>query len=93
MDYSTNLKQDDININRFKQKKDYKQTLRTSTEYLLNYYKLVFFFIIIQAYLTFKFCYSNGVMKNINNFAHVFNVTHFSQSDIILSIDITKSFF
>ena len=54
---------------------------------------MVIFFIIIQAYLTFKFCYSNGVMKNINNFAHVFNVTHFSQSDIILSIDITKSFF
>ena len=93
VDYSTNLKQDDININRFKQKKDYKQTLRTSTEYLLNYIKMVIFFIIIQAYLTFKFCYSNGVMKNINNFAHVFNVTHFSQSDIILSIDITKSFF
>lgn len=93
VDYSTNIKQDDININKFKQKTEYKQSLRSSSEYLINYIKMIIFLIVIQGYLTFKYCYSNSAMKNINQFAQVFNVTHYSQSDIILSLDVTKSFF
>ena len=93
IDYSTNIKSDDINIIKFKQKNEYKQSLRTSSEYLLNYIKTVIFFIVIQAYMTFKFCYNKQALKNMNNFTNVFNVTHYSQSDIILSLDISKSYF
>ena len=93
VDYSTSIKQDDINITKFKTKNDYKQSLRTSSEYLLNYIKMVVFLVVIQGYLTFKYCYGNSAMKNINQFAQVFNVTHYSQSDIILSLDVAKSFF
>ena len=93
VDYSTTIKQDDINITKFKTKNDYKQSFRTSSEYLVNYIKIVVFLFLIQAYLTFKFCYGDSAMKNINEFAKVFNVTHYSQSDVILCLDITKSFF
>ena len=93
IDYSTSIKADDININKFKQKNDYKQSLRTSSEYLLNYIKTVIFFVIIEAYMTFKFCYNKSALKNMNQFTTVFNVTHYSQCDIILSLDISKSFF
>ena len=93
IDYSINMKEDDINIVKFKTKNEYKQSLRTSSEYLLNYIKIVIFFIVLQCYLIFKYCFGNVTMKNINQFADVFNMTHYSQSDIILSLDVTKSFF
>ena len=93
IDYSISMKEDDINIVKFKTKNEYKQSLRTSSEYLLNYIKIVIFFIVLEGYLAFKYCFGNVAMKNINQFAEVFNMTHYSQSDIILSLDVTKSFF
>ena len=93
IDYSTNIKADDINIIKFKQKNEYKQSLRTSSEYLFNYIRMVIFFVILQAYMTFKFCYNKNALINMNQFCVVFNSTHYSQSDIILSLDISKSFF
>ena len=92
VDYSTNIKPDDINIIKFKTKNEYKQSLKSSSEYLLNYVKMVIFFIVLQAYMIFKFLYNGNNMKNINKFTDVFNVTQYSQSDIILSLDVVKSF-
>ncbi len=92
VDYSTNIKPDDINIIKFKTKNEYKQSLKSSSEYLLNYVKIVIFFVVLQAYMIFKFLYNSNNMKNINKFTDVFNVTQYSQSDIILSLDVVKSF-
>ena len=93
VDYATNIKSDDINIIKFKSKNDYKQSLRSSGEYWLNYIKLLVFFIIIEAYHTFKFCYNKVAMKNLNQFGLVFNITHYSQADLILSLNVVKSYF
>ena len=93
VDFSANIKEDDINIIKFKSKNDYNQSFRSSGEYLFNYIKLVVFFIVIEAYLTFKFCYNKVAMKNMNQFGKVFNITHYSQADLILSLNVIKSYF
>ena len=92
VDYSSNMKPDDINIIKFKTKNEYKQSMKSASQYLLNYIKMVIFFVILQGYLTFKYVYNTSNMKNINKFTDVFNVTQYGQSDNILSLDIVKSF-
>ena len=92
VDYSSNMKPDDINIIKFKTKNEYKQSLKSASEYLINYIKIVIFFIVIQGYMIFKYTYNTNNMKSINKFTDVFNVTQYCQSDNILSLDIIKSF-
>ncbi len=92
IDYSSNIKPDDINIIKFKTKNEYKQSLKSSSQYLINYIKMVIFFVILQGYMTFKYVYNTNNMKNINKYTDVFNVTQYCQSDNILSLDIIKSF-
>ena len=92
VDYSSNMKPDDINIIKFKTKNEYKQSMKSASQYLLNYIKMVIFFVILQGYLTFKYVYNTNNMKNINKFTDVFNVTQYCQSDNILSLDVVKSF-
>jgi hypothetical protein len=86
------MKPDDINIIKFKTKNEYKQSMKSASQYLLNYIKMVIFFVILQGYLTFKYVYNTNNMKNINKFTDVFNVTQYCQSDNILSLDVVKSF-
>ena len=50
-DSSLKIKADDINIVKFKQKNEYKQSIRTSSEYLLILLKIFIFFVIFQAYM------------------------------------------
>ncbi len=73
-----------------KQKTEYKQSIRTSSEYLLIFVKIGIFFFIFQAYMTFKYVYISFGMTNMNKFTDVFNTTQFSQTDLLLTADITK---
>ena len=92
VDYSSNIKPDDINIIKFKTKNEYKQSMKSSSQYLINYIKMVIFIVILQGYMVFKYTYNTRNMKNINKFTDVFNVTQYCQSDNILSLDVVKSF-
>jgi len=40
--------------------------------------------------MTFKFIYVNEGLTKINHFTDVFNITQYSQSDLILSTNIAK---
>lgn len=40
--------------------------------------------------MTFKYVYVNYGLNNMQHFTDVFNTTHYSQSDIILSLDTIK---
>jgi hypothetical protein len=76
--------------NLVKQKTDYKQSIRTSSEYVLIFVKIGIFFFIFQAYMTFKYVYVTFGMTNIDRFTDVFNITQYSQTHLLLSIDISK---
>ena len=91
-DYSTNIKPDDINIVKFKTKIEYKNSMQSSGEYLINYIKLLIFFIIIECYMGFKLLYYYYYMNNMSKFTDIYNLTQYCQSDIILSLDIMKSY-
>jgi len=89
-DNSISIKDDEITIAKLKQKNEYKQSIRTSSDYLLIIFKIMIFFFIFQAYMIFKYIYINTGMKNIDHFTNVFNVTQYSQSDLILSLNVAK---
>ena len=92
-DYQTNIKATDINIIKFKNPNEYKSTGKKNKEHLRNFMKLIIFFLFLEVYMIFKFCYSNSNVTNFKKFIDVFNVTQYSHVDTILSVDILKSYF
>ena len=90
--FQTNIKESDINIIKFKASNDYKTKGKQNKEQLSNYIKLVFFFILIEAYIIFKYCYSNNYVNNVKKFLYVFDKTYYSYIDIIINVDLSKQF-
>jgi hypothetical protein len=88
-----NISRCKLTINLVKTKVEYKQSIRTSSEYLLIFIRIGIFFFIFQAYMTFKYVYITFGMENMNHFTNVLNQTQYSQSDLLLSTDITKQYF
>ncbi len=80
-------------ITKFKQKNDYKQSIKNSTEYLFAFIYITLFLTFIEGYMTFKYIYVRYVMSNIKNFDDVFNITHYSESDLIITTNIYKSYY
>ena len=93
IDNNSNIKPDDINIVKFKTKNEHKQSYQSNSEYLWNYMKLVIFFILIQIYMVFKYIYNDNNLKSMNKFITVFNATHYSQSDLLISLNAMKSYY
>lgn len=77
-------------FNTVKLKNEYKQSIKTSTEFLLILMRIIIFFLIFNAYMTFKYIYVREGLTKINHFTDVFNLTQFSQSNIVLSTNIAK---
>ena len=90
---STSKNEDIIMITKFKQKNEYKQSINNSSEYLIAYIYILLFFGCIEGYMCFKFFYVRYIMSNIKNFNDVFNITHYSESDLIITTDIYKSYY
>ena len=91
-DYQTNIKESDINIIKFKAPNDYKAKGKHNKEQLRDFIKLVLFFVIIEAYMIFKFFYSRNYIENTKKFLDIFNITYYSYVDIIINIDLSKQF-
>ena len=92
-DYQTNIKDNDINIIKFKAPNEYRVNGKKNRENLRNFIKLVIFFLLVEGYLTFKYCFSNSNIRNIRKFIDVFNITQYSHVDTILNVNILKSYF
>jgi hypothetical protein len=60
--------------------------------FLVQILQLVLFLGIIEIYFIFKYIYSMNNFDNINKFIDVYNITEFTDSDIISTIDVFKSF-
>ena len=91
-DYQANIKESDINIIKFKAPNEHKSSgNKDKTNYLI-FMQLTFFLVFCNAYIVFKFCYTYSNIQNISKFINVFNTTHTTHTNIILSIDVLKSF-
>ena len=91
-DYQANIKANDINIIKFKARNEYKTSANKDKTHLINYLKLVVFFIIFEAYMIFKFYYSLVNIKNIAKFVDVYNVTQNCQTNTLSNVNIVKSY-
>lgn len=89
-DTGIKISSDDIIIAKFKQKTEYKQSIRTSNEYYLIFLKIFIFFFIFQGYMAFKYFYMNSGLVNLDHYSDVFNTTQYSQADLILSCNVAK---
>ena len=58
-----------------------------------NFVKIGIFFFIFQAYMTFKYIYVTFGMTNMNHYADVFNVTQYSQTHLLLGINVAKQYY
>ena len=91
-DYQTNIKESDINIIKFKAPNDYKKKGSTNKKQVRDFIKLVCFFVLIEAYIIFKFFYSRNYIEDTKKFLDLFNITYYSYVDIIINIDLSKQF-
>ena len=91
-DYQTNIKDNDINIIKFKAPNDYKNKGSNNKKQIRDFIKLVLFFILIEAYIIFKFFYSKHYLEDTKKFLDVFNITYYSYVDIVIDIALSKQF-
>ena len=91
-DYTNNIKEDDINIIKFKSKNEHKLTGNKDKTNILIFIYIFFFLIFFNIYIIFKFWYTFENIQNISRFTDVFITTQTIHINIILSIDIMKSF-
>ena len=91
-DDQTNIKESDINIIKFKAPNDYKKKGLYNKKQIRDFIKLVCFFVLVEAYIIFKFFYSRNYIENTKKFLDVFNITYYSYVSIIIDIDLSKQF-
>jgi len=90
VDTGIKISSDDIIIAKFKQKTQYKQSIRNGPEYFLIFLKIFIFFLIFQGYMTFKFFYMETGLVSLDKYVDVFSSMQYSQSDMVLSCNVAK---
>ena len=71
-DYQANIKANDINIVKFTAKNDYKTSVNKDKTHLINYLKLVIFFLVFLFYMSFKFGYFMLNIQSMSNFYPIY---------------------
>ena len=88
-EYQTNLQQNDINIVKFKSPSNVSYSCLT---FWVKIVQLILFLGVVEIYFIFKYVYLMDNFKNMKRFLDVYSITEYTDSDIILNIDIVKSF-
>ena len=91
-DYQANIKANDINIVKFTAKNDYKTSVNKDKTHLINYLKLVIFFLVFLFYMSFKFGYFMLNIQSMSNFVDVYNITQNCQTNTLYTVDVIKSY-
>ena len=60
--------------------------------FIVQILQLVLFLGIVEIYFIFKYIYSMDTFDSMNKYIDVYNITKFTDSDIISTIDVVKSF-
>ena len=91
-DYQANIKVNDINIIKFKAKNEYKTSVNKDKTHLLNYLKLVIFFLVFLVYMSFKFGYFILNIESMSYYIDVYNITQICQTNTLYTVDVIKSY-
>ena len=83
------MQPNDINIVKFKSPTKSSYSCFTL---IVRIFQLTIYLIIVVAYFIFKYIYTLNNYKNLNKYIGVYNITEITDSDIISSIDVVKSF-
>jgi hypothetical protein len=89
LDYQNNIQSTDINIVKFKSPSAASSSCFT---FLFKIIQLIFFLFLVEIYFVIKFINSMRNFDNMNKFIKLYNVTAFTDSDVIATIDTAKSF-
>jgi hypothetical protein len=91
-DYQSNIQPNDINIAKFKMANEFNSSITRAFSFI-NMIIVIFVFILLNlSYFIFSYFDFRARMKNILNFIFLFDRNNYSQSNLILSINIFKSF-
>jgi branched-subunit amino acid transport protein AzlD len=91
-DYQSNIQPTDINIAKFKADNEYNSSIKKGFYYMRIIIIILFFLVFNFIYLIFKYCDFRNRMENTNQFISLYDKTFSAQIDLILSINIFKSF-
>ena len=88
-DYQSNVQPNDINIVKFKSptKSSY-----SCFSLFVRIAQLTMFLIIVEVYFIAKYIFTLSNFSNISKYIDVYDITQFTDSDIISTIDVVKSF-
>ncbi len=88
-DYQSNVQPNDINIVKFKS-----PTKSSYSCFILfvKIFQLTVYLVIVLAYFIFKYVYTLDNFDNMDKYIDVYNITEYTDSDIISTIDVVKSF-
>ena len=88
-DYQSNVQPNDINIVKFKSptKSSY-----SCFSLFVRIAQLTMFLIIVEAYFIAKYIYTLSNFRNISKYIGVYDITQYTDSDIISTVDVVKSF-
>ena len=88
-DYHSNIQPSDINMVKFK---SHSTGSYSCFVFLIQILQLILFLGIVEVYFIFKYIYSMDNFDSMNKFIDVYNITKFTDSDVISTIDVVKSF-
>ena len=91
-EYKINIKQNDINIAKFKSLNEDKLFMKKGTSSMSYFGYLLSFFILFEIYLILKYINSKNHFSEIYKFVKVYNRTYFSYGFFIESLNIIKQY-
>ena len=88
-DYQSNVQPNDINIVKFKSPTKSSYSCFTL---FVRIFQLTIYLFVVEVYFIFKYIYTLNNYDNLDKYIDVFDITEFTDSDIITTIDVVKSF-
>jgi len=92
-EYKINIKQNDINIAKFKSLNEDKLSMKKGTSSMSYFGYLISFFIFFEIYIILKYFNSKEHFSDVFRFVKVYNMTYFSYGFFLESINKIKQYF
>ena len=92
IEYRSNIKQNDINIAKFKALNEYKKSINKGGSIMFYLGLLITFFIIYELYIIFKYVKTNSYFFEVSKFTDVYNVTQICNNYILLRANVIKQY-
>lgn len=92
-EYKINIKQNDINIAKFKSLNENKLSMKKGTSSMSYFGYLISFFIFFEVYIILKYFNSKEHFSEVFKFVKVYNMTYISHGFLLESINVIKQYF